>query len=77
MANDIAAADWSSDGQRLAVVRSKPGYQQFEFPIGHVLYQTTGGIGSPRISPQGDLIAFLEQPVLGGVGSVAMIDHEG
>ena len=60
VANDIAAADWASDGTRLAVVRVRPGFQQLEFPVGNVLYQTTGGIGNPRISPKGDLIAFLE-----------------
>ena len=77
VANDIAAADWSSDGKRLAVVRARPGFQQLEFPIGNVLYQTTGGIGNPRISPKGDLIAFLDYPLGGngiGVGSVATVD---
>ena len=78
MADDIAAADWTSDGKRLAVVRFKPGFQQIEFPVGNVLYQTTGGIGSPRISAKGDLIAFLEQPLgSGGVGSVATVDMKG
>jgi eukaryotic-like serine/threonine-protein kinase len=53
-------------------------FQQIEFPIGNVLYQTTGGIGNPRISPKGDLIAFLEQPLgSGGVGSVATVDMKG
>jgi serine/threonine protein kinase len=73
MADDIAAADWTSDGKRLAVVRSRPGFQQLEFPIGNILYQTTGGIGNPRISPQGDLIAFLEQPIGGAGGSVGFL----
>jgi hypothetical protein len=41
------------------------------------LYQTTGGIASPRISPKGDLIAFLEQPFAGGVGSIATVDMKG
>ena len=79
VANDIVAADWTSDGNSLAVVRSKPGFQQLEFPIGNVLYQTTGGIFNPRISPKGDLIAFLEQPLgaLGGVGSVVAVDTKG
>jgi serine/threonine protein kinase len=58
VADDIVAADWTSDGKRLAVVRARPGFQQLEFPIGNVLYQTTGGIGSPRISPKEDLISL-------------------
>ena len=60
LANDIIAADWASDGKSLAVVRSRPGFQQLEFPIGNVLFRTTGGVDNPRISPTGDLIAFLD-----------------
>src|SRR5271170_4109985 len=79
VANDIAAADWTSDGKRLAVVRTKPGFQQLEFPIGNILYQTTGAIGDPRISPKGDLIAFLDQPLgsSGTLGTVATVDLKG
>jgi serine/threonine protein kinase len=32
VADDIVAADWTSDGKRLAVVRARPGFQQLEFP---------------------------------------------
>jgi serine/threonine protein kinase len=81
VADDIAAADWTSDGQRLAVVRARAGFQQLEFPIGNVLYQTAGGIGDPRVSPNGDLIAFLEFPLGSGgdngPGSVATVDMKG
>jgi eukaryotic-like serine/threonine-protein kinase len=80
VADDIIAADWTSDGQRLAVVRARPGFQQIEFPIGNVLYQNTGAIFSPRISPKGDLIAFLDAPfgaAGGGVGSVATVGLKG
>jgi eukaryotic-like serine/threonine-protein kinase len=75
VADDIASADWGSDGKRLAVVRARAGFQQLEFPVGNVLYQTTGSIGNPRISPKGDLIAFLDFPIgIGGPGSVAVGD---
>jgi serine/threonine protein kinase len=78
IADDITAADWSTDGQRLAVVRAKPGFQQLEFPVGHVLYRSTGGLTNPRISPQGDLIAFMDRPVGGqATGSVATVDLKG
>jgi serine/threonine protein kinase/Tol biopolymer transport system component len=80
VSDDIVAADWTADGTRLAVVRAKPGFRQLEFPIGNVLYQTTGGIGNPRISPKGDLIAFVEQPfgyAGGGVGFVVTVDTRG
>jgi Tol biopolymer transport system component len=77
VANDIIQADWASDGQRLAVVRAKPGFQQLEFPIGNVLYRNTGGIQNPRISPKGDLIAFVDNTIGPGVGSVATVDIKG
>ena len=76
--DNVAAADWTTDGKRLAVVRARPGFQQLEFPVGNVLYQTTGAISNLRISPKGDLIAFLELPFAGaGVGSVATVDLKG
>jgi eukaryotic-like serine/threonine-protein kinase len=78
LTEDIAAADWTSDGKQLAVVRVKPGYQQLEFPIGHVLYRTTGAIVNPRISPRADLVAFLDEPVgLVTIGSVSTVDMKG
>ena len=42
-------------------------FSSSNFPLATFLYQTTGGIGNPRISPKGDLIAFLELP-LGTLG---------
>jgi Tol biopolymer transport system component len=74
--DDIADADWASDSQRLAVVRAKPGYQQLEFPVGNVLYRSTGIIANPRISPQGDLIAFSDLGIT-GTGFVAAVDLKG
>lgn len=75
--NDIAAADWTSDG-KIVVVRAKAGFQRLEFPIGNVLYQTAGAIVHPRISPKGDLIAFFDEPVgVNGGGSVATVDLRG
>lgn len=78
VADDIVAADWTSDGQRLAVVRARPGFEQLEFPIGNVVYETTGGILNPRISPEGDLVAFLDLPFGdSATGSVATVDTKG
>jgi eukaryotic-like serine/threonine-protein kinase len=79
MADDITWADWAPDGNRLAVVRARPGFQQLEFPVGNILYQTAGSISSPRISPKGDLIAIVDGPfgALGAIGSVATVDTKG
>ena len=59
---DVEAADWSPDGQ-IAVVRRVGRKCRLEFPVGHVLYENTGWIASPRFSPSGDTIGFLDHPV--------------
>ena len=58
---DVAWADWSPDGQ-LAVVHHVNGRDHLEYPIGKVLYQTSGSISNIRFSPGGDRIAFLDHP---------------
>jgi DNA-binding winged helix-turn-helix (wHTH) protein/Tol biopolymer transport system component len=74
---DVEYADWSPDGQ-LAVVRRSNGKQRLEFPVGKVLYESIGWIASPRFSPRGDLIAFLDHPVFpDDRGSVAVVDLTG
>jgi Tol biopolymer transport system component len=74
---DVAFADWSPAGV-LAVVRVVGSRQRLEFPAGHVLFETEGEIGWPRISPAGDRIAFLDWPVKGDDrGTVAVVDTKG
>jgi hypothetical protein len=64
----VEGADWTPDGKDLAVVRNVAGKYRLEFPIGKVLYETTGWIDSPRFSPRGDRIAFLDHPAGGDDG---------
>jgi eukaryotic-like serine/threonine-protein kinase len=71
-------ADWAADGSSLAVVRNYGGRNRLEFPIGKPLYETGGWIGHPRVSPKGDLIAFIDHPVQGDdSGSLAIVDMAG
>ncbi len=75
---DVQEADWSSDGTMLAVVRWVNGQNQLEYPIGKVLYKTTGYISHPRISPKGDLVAFMDHQVQGdNRGWVAVVNLTG
>src|SRR5215470_9530904 len=62
---DVWDADISRDGKQFAVVRSAGGPQQLEYPIGKILFKTSGYISHPRISPDGRRVAFLEHPVYG------------
>jgi len=71
-------ADWGPDGSSLAVVRDFGGKNQLEYPIGKPIYETGGWIGHPRVSPKGNMIAFLDHPTQGDdAGSVAMVDLKG
>jgi len=75
---DVEYADWSPDGQNLAVVRYVNSRSRLEFPIGNVLYETDGWISHMRISPKGDLVAFLDHEVQwDDRGRVAVVDKSG
>ena len=61
---DVAFADWSADGARLAVAREVAGRQWIEFPIGNIVYETTAaGVVDLRVSPDGKRLAFWEQVI--------------
>jgi eukaryotic-like serine/threonine-protein kinase len=71
-------ADWSPDGKQLAIVRDVGGKNRLEFPIGKVIHETPGWISHPRVSPDGERVAFLEHPQVGDdAGSVNVIDRRG
>jgi len=75
--DDVAWADWSPAGD-LAVVHHAPGRDSLEYPVGTVLYQTSGSISNIRFSPKGDRIAFLDHPALwDSSGSVCVVDLAG
>jgi Tol biopolymer transport system component/predicted Ser/Thr protein kinase len=71
-------ADWSPDSKQLAIVRDMGGKNRLEFPIGKVLRETPGWISHPRVSPDGERVAFLEHPQVGDdSGGVHVIDRQG
>ena len=75
---DVQEADWSPDGTKLAVVRLVNGRDQLEYPIGKVLYETAGYVSDLRISPQGNVVAFMDHQVQwDNRGWVAMVDLTG
>src|SRR5208282_2993968 len=75
---NVQWADWSPDGNNLAIVRDVNGRNRLEFPIGKVLYETSGWISHPRVSRKGDLVAFLDHPLPGDDGgSLRIVDLSG
>ncbi len=78
LAEDVEAADYAAHGGDLAFVRVVGDRRRLEYPAGKVLYETTGWIGNPRLSPRGDTIAFVDHPVFGDDGgTVALVDLAG
>lgn len=57
---DVQDADWTPDGGDLAIVRNAGARRRLEFPIGKVLYETSGWLRHPRLSPDGKRIALYD-----------------
>src|SRR5664279_2532932 len=73
----VREADWSPDGSQLAIIREVGDRDRLEYPIGRVLgdgaYMT-----DVRVSPRGDLLAYLEHPrKWDDRGSVNIVDLAG
>jgi len=76
--DNVEAADWNPDGSALAVVHAINGQSRIEYPIGKILYQTSGWIGDLRFSPKGDRLAFVDHNLLGDDGgTVSTVDLNG
>ncbi len=76
--DNVEWADWSPDGNTLAIVRQEQGRHRLEFPPAKLLYEADGWIGHIRVSPKADTIAFIDHPQLGDDGgAVAIVDLAG
>jgi serine/threonine protein kinase/Tol biopolymer transport system component len=76
---DVEWADWGPDSTSLAVIRNVNGRDRLEYPIGKVLYETTGGwLSYPRVSPDGKYVAFFDHQNQGDdAGALAVVDNSG
>ncbi|HET9119569.1 MAG TPA: hypothetical protein VFN72_03465, partial [Solirubrobacterales bacterium] len=75
---DVGDAAWAPDGKSMVLVRAPGWRHRLEFPAGKVLYETAGWVSHPRVSPAGDVVAYLDHPQFGDDGgSVALIDRSG
>lgn len=75
--SDVQDADWGPDNQ-IALAHFVGGRYRLEYPVGHVLYETSGYVSDVRVSPKGNLVAFADHPFLGdNGGTVAVVDSSG
>ena len=73
----VGSADWSPDGSELAVIVSGS-RDRLEYPIGSVLYESSGALDWLRVSPRGDRVALFEHPSsFDDRGFVITVDRSG
>jgi Tol biopolymer transport system component len=60
----VHSAAWSPDGKSLAVVHRVGGKSRLEFPIGTVLFESTGWLGVLKFAREGDRILFANDEAL-------------
>ncbi|HVM91637.1 MAG TPA: protein kinase [Terriglobales bacterium] len=79
--DNVQDADWAADGERMAVVRYMPEtrHWKLEYPLGKVLLDSIYWISTPRISPDGKLVAIADHENTSGddQGSIAVVDLDG
>jgi Tol biopolymer transport system component len=72
---NVTESAWDGPGTQMAVVRVESGKSRLEYPLGTVLYETTGLIDDIRFSPDGRQIAFINHPLVTDTrGDVTVID---
>jgi eukaryotic-like serine/threonine-protein kinase len=78
LAASVQEADWGPRGESLALTREVEGKSRLEYPVGRVLYRPEGWISHLRVSPDGELVAFMDHPQTGeDRGAVAVVDRQG
>jgi Tol biopolymer transport system component len=76
VAEHIYRGDWSPDGTELAVIPERTaGKSRLEYPVGKILYETTGQLLALRVSPKGDVVALRE--CAAGACSLVLVDTNG
>ncbi len=71
-------ADWTPDGQSLAIIRPAPGVlSHLEYPIDNVIYEPKGWVSHVRFSPDGGSIAIADHVPGGDDGRVVILDAHG
>jgi Tol biopolymer transport system component len=77
--DDVWGADWTPDGQSLAVIRTGPpnNHRHVEFPAGNVIYEPEAWCSNLRFSSNGEWLAFADHVNNGDDGRVVITDVHG
>jgi Tol biopolymer transport system component len=76
--DNVIDADWGPQGEHLAIDHLVGDHVQVEYPVGQVLFTTSGYATDVHVSPDGKHVAFFEHPVYGDDrGMVSVVDSDG
>ena len=71
-------ADWTPDGQSLALIRPGPnGPLHLEYPAGNVIYEPDGWVSHVRFSPNGEWLGIADHVRGGDDGRIVILDTHG
>jgi Tol biopolymer transport system component/predicted Ser/Thr protein kinase len=78
LAEEVVAADWTSDGSEMAIVRHTEGKYRVEYPRGKVIYESHKPLGFVRIAPDGKSLAIAQSVgEWGDAGRLFVLDANG
>jgi eukaryotic-like serine/threonine-protein kinase len=74
----VVDADWSPDGNELAIIDRGNDKWRLQYPIGKVLLEGEGWMSDMRVSPDGEQVAlFRHPPNVDDRGDLVMVDRSG
>ena len=78
MLENIGGADWAPNGADLAVTRVVGGKFRIEYPIGETIFESATVTSHPRVSRDGNWVAFRDHSVPGDEGAaVSVVSRKG
>lgn len=78
IAEGVLSADWTTDGNELAAIRSIGAKYRVEYPLGHAIYESNTPLLYLRVAPGGQAVAFAQLKNTGGdIGRVVVVNKSG
>ncbi|MDP9146027.1 MAG: serine/threonine-protein kinase [Acidobacteriota bacterium] len=75
---NVSDADWSPDGNQMAIIDQAKTTWRLQYPLGKILWQGENWISDVRVSPDGKRLAyFLHPPNVDDRGDVMLVDADG